>query len=195
MNYMNLSKMALTHKLSLNYRVSSCIKLIKQENKSELADFVHERFTSRYIDPFDNTPKELKSGFAIMASCCLMIEALESFYRGIDDTKRISRDAFKTFINRRDELEEFRPYVDGFYINVRCGILHQGETKGGWVINRTGDLLDESKPAINATIFLRRMRMAVEAYRDELKAADWDSDVWKKCRKKIDHIIENCEKS
>ena len=42
-----------------------------------------------------------------------------------------------------------------FYKNVRCGILHNGETKNNWKIIRSGKLFNEENKSINATEFLK----------------------------------------
>lgn len=51
-----------------------------EARKIELATFIKERLHERYIDPI--TGNEQTNGFAIMALSCLLMETLESFYRG-----------------------------------------------------------------------------------------------------------------
>lgn len=43
---------------------------------------------------------------------------------------------------------------DWFFTDIRCGILHQAETRGGWKIQRKGTLLDDHNKTMNATVFL-----------------------------------------
>jgi len=45
---------------------------------------VRLRFAERYLDPILDSPK--RHGFAMMAICCLMVEALESFRNGWSKT-------------------------------------------------------------------------------------------------------------
>jgi hypothetical protein len=78
---------------------------------------------------------------------------------------------------------------------VRCGILHQGETTLGWQIRREGDMLeedDEGRRVINAFAFVRKLKLAVEAYCDELLVAEWSDETWVLCRKKMNSICLNC---
>ena len=77
----------------------------------------------------------------------------------------------------------------GFYKNIRCGILHQGETAGGWKILRRGKLLDDK--TINSVRFLEEIKKAVKEYVGELKKSEWDSETWDKCRTKMSQIIKN----
>ena len=52
-------------------------------SKKELSDFFYNRFYVRYLKPFEFENKEYiksyKNGFAIMTSCCLLIETFVSF--------------------------------------------------------------------------------------------------------------------
>jgi len=64
--------------------------LLKDKNKSEIATMIYHRFHDRYIKPYNYPSNEYKKfykhGFAMMASGCLLIEALESFYQGWENT-------------------------------------------------------------------------------------------------------------
>lgn len=98
-------------------------------------------------------------GFAIMSLACLMIETLESYSRGIpttnkEDFKRILRDypsrpkevecadtdipgtkkAFKEFFEiHKSEFQGLNG--EDFYHDIRNALLHQSQTRNGWVIN------------------------------------------------------------
>ncbi|HPA27472.1 MAG TPA: hypothetical protein PK747_06135 [Acidobacteriota bacterium] len=172
-----------------NYR-----ELLKNQDRKALAEFVYHRFCDRYIKPFefdDEDYKEnYKNGFAIMASCCLMMEALGSFYKGWEDTNNMSKEAINGFIARHPALHCMNTF--SFYKNIRCGILHQGETIGGYKITREGKALFLTK-TIDAVIFQQEIKMCLEEYSANLEAADWDSELWDNFRKKMKAIINNCE--
>src|SRR4051812_45672807 len=55
-------------------------------SKDKMIDFVYHRLHDRYIEPLLRVPTKYKSGFLMMASACLMIETLQSFYRGQRET-------------------------------------------------------------------------------------------------------------
>lgn len=89
-------------------------------------------------------------GFSIVAVQCSLIEFLESTIQG--KSYRHRRDAdpplgqyeysnsgsiFESFLMNRTPFNgEFvtQPLARDFYVNVRCGLLHEARTKNGWVI-------------------------------------------------------------
>jgi len=101
------------------------------------------------------------SGFAIMSLACLLIETLEQFWTGnietsrnsiisskqnwlyrlfFKETEKISNDAmaFYSFFQRSDEFRKFfytEERANVFYTKFRCGLLHQGQTKGKSLIH------------------------------------------------------------
>ncbi|RKX52190.1 MAG: hypothetical protein DRP30_06595 [Thermotoga sp.] len=74
-----------------------CEFIVRNRDKNGIAKFIKERFTERYISPVKDGKQ--KSGFAIMALSCLMIEALESFRDRWKSTRNKSKKAFKSLRN------------------------------------------------------------------------------------------------
>lgn len=177
--------------LSNNVTVSMYLQLEKEKNKEKIIEFIRLRFTERYITPLRRDPK-LKHGFCTMAICCLMIETLESFWRGWDNSRNRSELAFCSFFDRNENLWVFNGYVTDFYKNIRCGILHQAETLNGWHIRRDCPLFDNQTKTINATLFHKEMSVCVNFYCETLKQENWNSDTWKNFRKKMKAIISHC---
>ena len=135
----------------------------------------------------------IKNGFSVMASCCLMIETLETFYQGWENSDRKSKSAFLSFFTRDKNFNEFTmnnmPTI--FYENIRCGILHQGETTGGWSISRDGEkMLDLSEKKIDATVFSRTLKSSLDEFKKELDDSAWDSIHLKNVRTKLKAIIK-----
>ena len=120
-----------------------------------------------------------------------MIEALESFRQGWENSDRRSKDAFKLFFEASTQLAEFRGCADEFYKHVRCGILHQAETTGGWRIIRKGLLFDSSSLTINASKFMRSLEQELAHICDILESADWNSEEWNRVRTKLYAICRN----
>ena len=180
---------------SKNTLLSSAVSLpqylaLEQDRDREaIANFVYQRFHERYIRPFDHNAK--KNGFLMMASSCLMIEALESFWQGWKKSPN-SALAFCQFFDRNDRFLPLRGFSQQFYANVRCGIMHQGESTGGWHIRRDLDALFEAESlTIDATHFLTALEGCLSDYRATLKAAEWDAEVWKQFRKKMKEVCAN----
>jgi hypothetical protein len=165
-------------------------ELEQNDERQELAQFVRERFNERYFHPIASTPMKDKHGFTIMAVCCLVIEALESYYQGKGDTKGQSRAMFESFFKRDTPLEVFAGDSDWFYKDIRCGILHQSEARSGWHILRSGPLLDKPTKRINATRFFRELRKAVDSYASQLQH---DDNLWTLFKKKMNAVCDNCD--
>jgi hypothetical protein len=169
----------------------------KEQNKEKIAEFIYQRLYSRYLKPFQfdccEYKEQYKNGFGIMANCCLLIETLQSFKEGTEDSDRNSRKAFDDFF--RDNYSDFNDFIyTDFYKNVRCGILHQGETTGGWIIRRDGKLFEKTTLTINARKFADKLKDTLRTYTNQLKNDPWDSVGWNSCREKMGYIIDNCKR-
>jgi len=100
------------------------------KDRERIADALRSRFTSRYIEPVTSGKGKPTHGFTVMAIACLMIESLETFRQGWENSDGKSKAAFCYFFDRQILFSDFRGYSAQFYKNVRCGILHQAETTG-----------------------------------------------------------------
>lgn len=182
-------------KLSSEVTIGKYRELLRKKDREEIADFIRERFTERYIDPVKEYSS--RNGFCIMAVCCLMIETLESFYRGMENSTGNSEALFCNFFDRWSEshFSDFRGHANEFYKHIRCGILHQAETTNGWRIHRQEDepLLNYHEKIINADKFRDELEKTLNDYCRKLKDAEWDSDIWKQFQKKMKNIIKNCQ--
>ena len=156
---------------------------------------IYYRFFNRYIHPFkynhQDYKKYYKNGFAMMASACLMIEALESFYNGWGSTQQTGDNTFKSFFGKFKSLKVFQSF--NFYKFIQCGLLHQAETTGGYKISRIGQLFNKSSKTINAVKFHDELEKCLTAYCDLLKTKKWDSGIWDNFRVKMRSIIKNCK--
>ena len=180
--------------LSTNYSIEKYKKLETAQNKAEIANFFVERFTERYISPINSTASTQKSGFCTMAVSCLLIEALESFWSGWPDTDHKGPLPFCQFFSRCQRFHSLIGYAPAFYKHVRCGILHQAETTGGWTIDRHRDtpLFDPTGPRVNATKFHKALSLEIIDHANLLKVKDWNSGHWLKFRKKMKAVCKNC---
>ena len=181
-------------KLSSTVTVSQYRKFEEEGNKTAIINFVVERFTERFISPLK---RNTKHGFCMMAVNCLMIETLACFRQGWVDTKPkdSALKAFKFFFGKNEGFKDFRQYAKSFYEDVRCGILHQAETKNGWRIIRRGDLFVPATKTINATKFQIELEKALKNYGELLDTSEWNEErgVWANFRKKMDVVCKNCD--
>ena len=169
----------------------------------------------------------LFSGFAIMSLTCLLVETLEQFWTGNITTSRknkqntkskksffslfcskketfISNDAivFHTFFQRSSELKIFFDTVEKsnvFYTKIRCGLLHQGQTKGKSLIHikKNEPMLKwinenniEEGISIHRRLFVKEIYKIYENYIDELKKPNNQNFRRKTLGKKMKYIAE-----
>jgi hypothetical protein len=181
--------------LSSSVTVEVYEDMVDTREKKKIAGFVRERFTERYILPVIESKS--KNGFAMMSTACLMIETLESFYQGWENTARMEHDAFKLFLRRETHLGIPQDHIASFYKGVRCGLLHQGETTRGWTITRKSKapIFDALSLTIQAEKFLREgIGKSLEIYCKKLEDEEWDSECWDNFRRKMRSVIRNCER-
>lgn len=180
-------------RLSKSVTIARYLELEAQRDREGIANFILKRFSERYITPLRTRKKH---GFCTMAICCLMMEALESFWQGWPDTRNRSREAFHSFFERcrglSSPLGVFSQVADEFYEGIRCGILHQAETTRGWRILRTGPLYSPEAKTINATRFHNELESVLKLYCDTLRNSEWESSIWQNFRNKMRAVIANC---
>jgi hypothetical protein len=192
--------MSETTLLSTKVSVAVYRKMEQQRNCEAIAEFIHHRFRERYIIPVLSVTAEEKNGFLIMGVSCLLIETLETFYQGWESTEPTKKEAgksklaFTRFFEHQWQFKPFQGHAHTFWKHVRCGILHQGESTGGWRIKRSGPLFDENDLLVNATKFHRSVSGALDNYRAELIRCDWNSERWCNFRIKMNATIKNCER-
>lgn len=181
--------------LASKFTVGNYLDAVDARNREVVADAIHRRFVERYLQPVSYSAGPGR-GFTMMAIGCLMIEALESFRRGWPDTRKrgLGEQAFCSFFDAHDAFAPFRGHAHDFYEGVRCGVLHQAETTLGWRIRRDGEVLAVvgGVRTINAKKFVLALRKALDSYRDRLKAAAWEDEIWILLRKKMERICGNC---
>jgi len=182
-------------KLSSRVTIKKYHAMEKARDRVGLADFLYQRLAERYILPVKSGSK---NGFAMMACACLLIETLESFWNGWKTSNGAGPGelVFKNYFGRTERFREFVSHASSFYEDVRSGLLHQGETKGGWRITRNPELpvLTVNKVrTVQAVKFLNRLDASLRDYCRDLKSSEWRGDRWKKFRRKMNHIINNCK--
>lgn len=178
--------------LSSRVSVADYKKMEESRDRKAVAEFMRDRMSERYIEPM-HVDLEKKNGFTIMAVSCLLIETLESFIQGWPDTKNKSQLAFCKFFDRNGGFYPFGGESQNFYKHVRCGILHQGETTGGWHIRRSGALFDKRTRTINAKLFHDEVAKVLKCYCTELQNSDWSAPIWQSFRNKMRSVCKNCE--
>ena len=193
------------------YTVADWKKLdLNSKNSSDWHEAVrifNARIRGRYLDPVDKlialdkkraNEKDRRFGFTILAIDCLLIETLQAFIEGVGNTWKLSR---KMFVNFLTESPSFSVYFDKklacrFYEDVRCGILHQAETRSGWLIWSVGPLFLDPKGTkiriINRTEFHEALKSEFDSYVTKLRdLKDTKQDkLREKFRNQMDGIVK-----
>jgi len=181
--------------LSTHVSIKKYREMESVRNTRGLADFLYERLSERYIAPVKTSAQ--KNGFAMMACACLLIETIQCFRNGWKSSNGAgpSEAVFQEFFDNEHRFDQFRNCAADFHNCVRCGVLHQGETKGGWRITRikSAPVFDIQSKTIQATKFLNRLDASLCNYCRTLKRLPWRDDLWKNFRRKMNSIIANCE--
>ena len=158
------------------------------EKWDEVFDFFEERIKTRYINPI-NAILNMKSyngeGFAVVNLQCSLIETIESFINGWiyshkprgwfknGQKSEVINNAciFKSFFANRIIIKDLK--IDGgdFYESVRCGLLHETQTKNNWKIkkgikNGNAFELDGYFKIIYRENFQRDLELLIDRYKE-----------------------------
>lgn len=175
--------------LASKFTVRHYREAVVRRDRDSIAEAIRRRFTERYIDPALTSSK--KHGFTQMAIACLMLEALESLLQGRKRSISPNEKSFTDLLNREPEFAALKGRGSEFFTNVRCGILHQGETTRGRRILRSGELFDGER-TLNAVKFIRALQRVLNKHCDELKRINWGDKRWNAARRKMGNICDNC---
>lgn len=163
-------------------------------------DYFEKRITGRFIEPVEllltseheKPYPERKYGFTILAIDFLLIETIQSFIDGVTNTKHKSKKLFVKFLKERDN---FKPFFESkynpkeFYINFRCGILHQSQTFESTKIWSVGDMISKYGKVIivNREAFHKNLIEEFNRYLKNLRTQN-NCTLLNNFRKKMDFI-------
>lgn len=141
-----------------------------------------DRLYSRYIDPVDallsaeagKPAKERRFGFTILAIDLLLMETIQAFKEGLEDTNGKSKAVFKRFLENSPHFSKHFPtddYREDFYKKFRCGILHQAEIQSGALLWSIGDLYERAgdMETANRTRIHEALKADLDDYLAELR--------------------------
>ncbi len=159
-----------------------------QRWRQAFVDFFQTRLQLRYFNPIKVLQEHgtfQGEGFSILAIQCTLIEFLESTVQGIryrhlrhGETLGLheyssSRDVFVSFLVKRVPFsKDFDgPLALDFYAGVRCGLLHEARTKGGWRVwaqGPTGAVIDRRQRIVYRDNFQGALEAFIASYADAL---------------------------
>ncbi|TRO66787.1 hypothetical protein [Christiangramia sabulilitoris] len=182
------------------------IDSFNEDEWKPVIEFFWNRYNKRYFDQIeilenhDNYEIRNNCGFLIASIDCILIETLEQYYLGRDETVGKNDDPFKTFFTRSKAFHNvIDPNDAGRFAGlVRSGLLHQSKTKKATVINikpstpiigwiNPEDKSEEFK--LNRRKFHKNVIKEYQNLIDNIKAQE-NSDLREKFKNKILTIIE-----
>ncbi len=136
---------------------------------------IEDRFTARFIEPADaiqSWDKKATSafpggrGFAIVALDCLLLESLNGYETG-SSSNATAATFHKLLTTKSQFAKSFSPLprAKAFGWAVRHGLLHDGETRQGWIIRQgtIGGPLVQSLPDNRVVLYRDAFHAAVKA--------------------------------
>lgn len=184
-------------------------------------EIIKDRFESRFIKPIDSLINHsdkivrCNSGFVIMSIDCLLIETLNQFYFGLnattekyhkrnaDPNNKFNWQAFRDFFTHSSYFPDFQSdhkLTELFFNEIRCGLLHQAESKSQSLINMKGAYMVrlnipgdyKGGVTINRTLFHKSVKLEFYKYLDDLGKANSTNilgeNLRERCNKKMVNI-------
>lgn len=188
--------------VSPNYRVMNWRNALDANDWATMVAIFQDRMHGRFLAPIEIMEADSRigefAGFSIMALDCLLIETLNQFYHGLDETPRDHKRHFWTFFRGSQYFKTnfTRKISDIFYSHVRCGLLHQAQTKKGTLIRADQETMISPAPGglVNGIIvdrlrFHDAIKKEISTYGNRLESSDEDSaDLRKNFIIKMQHI-------
>lgn len=191
------------------------LKPVIQANRSAdtwawvFENILRTRLSTRYLDPIRRMDGPSRGeGFAMLTVQCALIEFLAALRKGWnfqhgypekDGTNDLYSDSswlFIDFLRKEAPFKQFftKATARSFYTKIRCGLVHEAQTKDGWRVWRG----DESRPLIDhrqKVIYRARMSHYIDVYLatygEELTASHELQDAF---IRKFDYLYANAQK-
>lgn len=179
----------------------------KSNDWKKAVEIFDDRMKGRFFDQIDLLDKNpnrdvgIFAGFAIMSLDCLLIETIEQFINGrIRTGQGMNETAFFDFFQRSKTFKSFfntQTKATVFYTQIRCGLLHQAQTKGKSIIHiRKEPILewiDSQKPSKGIKIQRKKFHQEVlkiyENYCNQLSDKK-NMNIKGKFKRKMENIIK-----
>ncbi len=202
------NKMRIAGKLTIQdwEDLNATLDTSKNKNWGIAFNFFEQRITTRYLNPIHailNMKLKTGEGFAVVNLQCSLIETIECFYNGwvynypyfyerdgVTKLFKSNKIVFESFFQR----EPFKNYniSNTFYSHVRCGLLHETQTKKGWIIKDKHDNKcyeeKENEKIIYRTNFQSAIEKIISNYKIAIVNESDNEDLRKNFIAKFNHI-------
>lgn len=169
----------------------NALEFAAEEDWQKAVDIVEDRIEGRFVRWIDRLIGSEFAGFACLSLDCLLIETLYGFQNGA--ATRNTPAVYKSMLTAApfsfdDALAE------AFYDCVRNGIIHDTETRRGWLIRMTPQTRviekdSDGNHSVNRTMFHEAVKAAFTGWIAKVRAGD--PVLRDKMRQRMDEIIRN----
>lgn len=146
----------------------------RQGDWSKAGSMVKDRLVGRFLRYAGNCLRSPYSGFVVLSIDSLLLETLQQFREGVIDGHKQSKKLVMAFL----EGPRFQPEFDkaareAYYVDIRCGLLHQAEAKRMWLIRRDEQQVLSRSPSrtgyvIDVRLFHQAVRESLNDYLREI---------------------------
>ena len=163
------------------------LKNEKDENWGLAFHFFEERIKTRYLNTINTIlamDLDIGEGFAVVNLQCSLIETIECFISGwkfsskpygwfrntiepFNKQRLNNKNIFQIFFKKREPFSNLDIHGGDFFESVRCGLLHETQTKNGWKILTKG----KGKSIENNTIYRNNFQNNIETLIQKYKEA------------------------
>lgn len=140
-------------------------------------------------DKHYKTNGQRRYGFAATALMALLIETLAQFYDGVKESpSRDNKNFYVEFLTSKSLIlkdyfnQDDRKVAEIFYKTIRCGILHQAETRensliryrkeGDWELSNPFERIEKESLIVYWAALFRLLKQEIEEYKEKLKSGD-----------------------
>lgn len=179
-------------------------------NWEKLLVHMRTRFAARFLEPaevlLDYERKQIQSGklpeglgFSVLAIDCLLIETICGYKQGTRTLRGGTSKAFETFLStapRFKEVFDEGGRASDFAGAIRNGLLHDGETRSGWIIWQgcaEGPIVDDFGGGVlrlYRSAFHSALKEYVDDYFTRLRKAD-GTQLRENLRNRIDQLCKD----
>lgn len=157
-------------------------------------DIVENRINGRWLECVDKISDSNSSGFAVLVLDCIILESLWGFKHGESAPKGKEKQTYQKILTSKrfnftlEQCEDFRKFV-------RNGLMHDAETRKGWLVEKTIPREKILEPMgaceyrINRTKFHEAVKMSVVDWIKELRDGK-DTNLREKMKTRMDQIIK-----
>ncbi|ESX91268.1 hypothetical protein X756_00350 [Mesorhizobium sp. LSHC412B00] len=175
--------------------------------KQTVKDYLVQRIEPRYLAPIADLTKLNRlrgEGFSVATIQCALIEFLAALragenykYKNPDINNFEYKNSSKLFTeflaNQAPFSNTFTAAAAGdFYRDIRCGLLHEGQSKNGWLVkkgSRAGVVVDWGSPCI---LYWENLQDAITAYlKQYYRDLEIDQSLQSAFIRKYNHLSTN----